>query len=103
MTKWRKALTDAGELQSVLERHPPLLIFHGHLHHNRELHWGDSRIYCTAAGSSVRDASYRVIDIEDRGNCWAFEMALKSVAIDSAGEVEFAVVDEQGWQIPKPS
>ena len=103
MTKWRKALTDAAALQSVLERHPPLLIFHGHLHHNRELHWGDSRIYCTAAGSSVSDASYRVIDIEDQGSCWAFRMALKSVAINSADELEFAEVDEQSWQIPKTS
>ncbi len=34
MTNWRKALVDASALQAVLEHHPPLLIFYGHLHHN---------------------------------------------------------------------
>ena len=101
MTNWRKGLADADALQTVLARHPPLLIFHGHLHHNRELQWGDSRIYCTAAASSVSESSYRVIDVEEREDCWAFRMALKSVAIDGRGELEFAVVDEQTWQLPK--
>jgi 3',5'-cyclic AMP phosphodiesterase CpdA len=101
MTNTRKGLEDADALQTVLARHPPLLIFHGHLHHNRELQWGDSRIYCTAAASSVSESSYRVIDIEDRDDCWAFRMTLKSVAIDDRGELEFAIVDEQTWQLPK--
>jgi 3',5'-cyclic AMP phosphodiesterase CpdA len=101
MTNTRKGLEDADALQTVLARHPPVLIFHGHLHHNRELQWGDSRIYCTAAASSVSESSYRVIDIEDRDDCRAFRMTLKSVAIDDRGELEFAVVDEQSWQIPK--
>jgi 3',5'-cyclic AMP phosphodiesterase CpdA len=101
MAHWRKALSDADALQSVLQRHPPLLIFHGHLHHNRELYWGDSRIYCTATGSGAGDASYRVIDIEEQGDCWSFRMTLKSIAIESQGEPMFAVVDEQYWQIPK--
>jgi 3',5'-cyclic AMP phosphodiesterase CpdA len=101
MTKWRKALSDASDLQSVLERYPPLLIFHGHLHHNRELHWGDSRIYCTASSSSTSDASYRVIDIEEMDDYWAISMALKSVAIEASGELGFATVDEQTWQIAK--
>ena len=101
MTNRRKGLDDADALQAVLARHPPSLIFHGHLHHNRELQWGDSRIYCTAAASSVSESSYRVVDIEDRDDCWAFRMALKTVAIDDRGELEFAVVDEQTWQMPK--
>ena len=101
MTKWRKSLEDAPQLQAVLERHPPQLLFHGHLHHNRELQWGNSRIYCTAAGSSIADASYRVIDIEDCGDSWSFLMALKSIAIDQRGEVEFLQVDEQSWRAPK--
>lgn len=101
MTNWRKALKDAAALEAVLKKHPPGLVFHGHLHHNREYLWGDSRIYCTAAASSVSDASYRVIDIDDLGDRWALRMTLKSVFVDQAGELEFAVVDEQSWQISK--
>ena len=101
MTKWRKALSNADALQAVLDRYPPLLIFHGHLHHNRELHWGDSRIYCTAAASSASDASYRVIDIEDMGEYVGFRMTLKSIAIDDRDVTEFITVDEQSWQIAK--
>lgn len=101
MTKWRKALTNAAALEAVLERHPPALIFHGHLHHNRELQWGDSRIYCTAAASSASDSSYRVIDIEDTGDYVGFRMTLKSISIDDRNEPEFLTVDEHAWQISK--
>ena len=101
MTDWRKGLVDAGELQAVLKRHPPMLIFYGHLHHNHEQHWGDARIYCTAAASSVSDASYRVMDIEEEDDCLDFRMRLKSVAIEASGELEFVTVDEQCWQVPK--
>jgi 3',5'-cyclic AMP phosphodiesterase CpdA len=101
MTIWRKALADADALQAVLEIYPPVMIFHGHLHHNREQQWGDSHIYCTAAASSVSEASYRVIDIEEKGDSWAFRMRLKSVAIDDAGVLKFLTVDEHSWQIKK--
>lgn len=101
MTKWRKALADADALETVLARHPPALVFHGHLHHNRESQWGDARIYCTAAASSISDASYRVIDIEDRDDYWAFRMTLKSVDIESAGDLGFVAIDEQSWQLSK--
>lgn len=101
MTKWRKALADAQALQDVLERHPPALIFHGHLHHNREQLWGDSRIFCTAAASSVSDASYRVIDVTDDGERWSVHMTLKSVAIENNGELAFLTVDEQTWVVHK--
>jgi len=101
MTKWRKALADSGALQTVLNSYPPLLIFHGHLHHNREQQWGDTRIYCTASASSASDASYRLLDIEDNGDHLAFRMALKSIAIEDAGEAKFITVDEQVWQVQK--
>ena len=103
MTKWRKALVNADALEAVLERHPPHLMFHGHLHHNRELHWGDSHIYCTAAASSVSDASYRVIDIEENGDHLVFRAALKSIAFNDRDEVGFVTVDEQSWQVKKSS
>jgi len=101
MTNWRKGLADAEALEAVLERHPPLLIFYGHLHHNRELQWGDSHIFCTAAASSISESSYRVIDFEDRKDCWDFRMTLKSIAIDDRDKLKFAVVDEQTWQLSK--
>lgn len=101
MTKWRKALADADALQTVLGAYPPLLIFHGHLHHNQEQQWGDTRIYCTASASSASDASYRVLDIEDSGDHLAFRMVLKSIAIEDSGEAEFVTVDEQFWQVQK--
>jgi len=102
MTGKRKGLEDASALQAVLERFPPLLICHGHLHHNREYTWGDSRIYCTAAASSISDASYRVIDIEDRGAFSTVRMVLKSVVIDERDELAFVTVDEQTWQTQRP-
>jgi len=101
MTDWRKALTDATALQTVLQGHPPLLMFYGHLHHNHEQHWGDTRIFCTAAASSVSDASYRVIDIEDRQDRWDFRMSLKSVSLEAGEELKFATTDDQSWEVPK--
>jgi 3',5'-cyclic AMP phosphodiesterase CpdA len=100
MTSSRKALADAQELQAVLEQRPPLLVFHGHLHHNRELAWRDSRIFCTAAASSVCDASYRVLDINQQADGWSVHMQLKTIAIDAAGQVSFVTADEQSWEMP---
>jgi len=101
MADWRKALVNAQALQDVLDGCVPALILHGHLHHNREQQWGDSRIFCTAAASSISDASYRVIDIEDDGDNWSLRMLLKSVALDSEGVLKFLTADEQAWSLPK--
>lgn len=101
MTGRRKGLSNAAALQSILEKFPPALIFHGHLHHNRELQWGDSRVYCTAAASSLADASYRIMDIEEDGESWQFQMTLKTIAVDAGGAVQFLTADEQSWQLPK--
>jgi hypothetical protein len=101
MTNWRKALTDAAALKDVLKHRPPSLIFYGHLHHNLETQWSDTRIYCTAAASSVSDASYRVIDIDDMEDHWVFRMSLKSIDIDDAGQTGFVTIDEQSWQVSK--
>ena len=100
MTNWRKGLADADALQSLLERFPPALIFHGHLHHNREQQWGNTRIFCTAAASSVSDASYRVVDIEPRGDDINFHMRLKTIAVSKQDKLEIVVADEQTWQQP---
>ena len=100
MTNRRKGLDDAAALMSLLDRYPPMLLFHGHLHHNREQLHGQSRIFCTAAASSVADASFRIIDIEESPACRRLRMTLKSIALDKAGEPVFVTVDEQHWQFP---
>ena len=99
MTIWRKALVDAAALETVLKQYPPSLIFYGHLHYNRDQQWGDARIYCTAAASSVSDASYRVIDIDDGDNYRNFRMSLKSLSIETGANPAFVTIDEQSWQV----
>lgn len=101
MTDWRKGLKDASALKTVLIDHPPALIFHGHLHHNRELQWGNSHIYCTSAASSCSDASYRLIDIDESDDHWHLTMTLKTISIESGTEPEFVVVDQQCWELPR--
>lgn len=101
MTNWRKALVDAVALEMVLKQYPPSLIFYGHMHYNRDQQWGDSRIYCTASASSVSDASYRVIDIDEGDKYLNFRMSLKSLSIEADASPGFVTIDEQRWQVPK--
>ena len=101
MTNWRKALVDSVALETVLKQYPPSLIFYGHMHYNRDQQWGDSRIYCTASASSVSDASYRVIDIDEGDNYLNFRMSLKSLSIGAGASPGFVTIDEQRWQVPK--
>ena len=91
MARWRKALADTRALESLLDRYPPNLIFHGHLHHNRDEYRGDTRIFCTASASSISDASYRVIELENHGGITEIRMELKSISIDSQDRLEFAL------------
>lgn len=98
MTKWRLALRDADGLQAALAACPPLLVLHGHLHRNHEQRWGDTRVYCTASASSIKDGSYRVFDIERRGGHWHIDMRLKSVV--GGKTLAFTTVDEEHWQAP---
>lgn len=101
MTNSRKALADAAALEVILSRHPPALILYGHLHVNRERQMGETRLYCTASASNARDASYRVIDIGERGDGWDFHMRLKTLDGESPGGPAFITTDEKSWQIGK--
>jgi len=94
----RKALTDDSELEAALIRHPPAMVFYGHLHLNREVQLGETRIFCTASASSVSDASYRVIDIAERDDGWAIRMRLKTLDLENGGEPAFVTIDEQSWR-----
>lgn len=95
----RKALTDDAALEDVLKRYPPAMVFYGHMHRNSELQMGETRVYCTAAASSVSDASYRVIDIAQRDDGWTFRMYLKTLDLVNGGEPAFVTIDEQSWEI----
>jgi 3',5'-cyclic AMP phosphodiesterase CpdA len=101
MTNWRKALSDAKDLEEVLKTYPPAIILHGHLHHNRELQWGHSRIYCTSAASSASDASYRIFDITENDENWKLRMTLKSISMDDGQQPSFIEVDSACWEVPK--
>lgn len=101
MTNRRKALADAAALEVILNRHPPAVILYGHLHVNRERRVGETRLYCTAAASSASDASYRVIDIGERGDGWDLRMRLKMLHLENGGGPAFVTTDEQSWQIGK--
>jgi len=98
LSSWRKALTDDRALEDVLNRHPPAMIFYGHMHRNQELQLGETRVYCTAAASSAGDASYRVIDIAERDDSWSFHMRLKTLDLENGGEPAFVTIDEQSWE-----
>lgn len=99
MCSRRKALVDDSALENVLNRHRPAMIFYGHLHRNRELQMGETRVYCTAAASSVSDASYRVVDIVEQEQGWAVRMRLKTLDLDNGGEPVFVTIDEQSWRV----
>jgi 3',5'-cyclic AMP phosphodiesterase CpdA len=90
MTKRRKALKDAQQLQKILELQAPDLILYGHLHHNREQLSGHTRICGTASASSIFDASYRVFDLQPCEQGWTCDMRLmtRGVGIDAASAFE---------------
>ena len=95
ITRRRKALTDAGALAAVIERHQPQLVLYGHIHINREDRLGETRMYCTASASSAEHASYRIFDINPEDSGWQCETKLMS--LDRSGG-SFRLVSEDFWQ-----
>jgi len=100
MTRRRKALRDSGQLRDIIRQQPPDLVLYGHLHHNREHVSGDTRIFCTAAGSSIHDASYRVFDVEKRASGWRCRMRLMTREAGSTESTPFRLSAESFWQGP---
>jgi len=99
MTGYRKSLVNAAELEVILAAEPPDMMFYGHLHRNQETRWHDARIYCTTAASSVADAAYRVIDLEDSGDHFSLTMQLKAIDAGAKGSPGFVSIDENSWTI----
>lgn len=91
----RKALTDAVQLQSILDETRPEIVLHGHLHRNRATSTSMGRIICTAPASSVRrdaPASYRVFEISPAHAGWRISMTLKSRLQES-----MSIAAQESW------
>ena len=97
MTKQRKALRDAGDLQLVIEEQQPDLVLYGHIHCNREGQHGEVRTFCTASASSVNNSSYRVFDVEQTKDGWHCHMRLMSLDNQNGTEAGFKPAGELSW------
>lgn len=97
MTIRRKALQDAKQLEILLEKNPPDLTLYGHIHRNREHVFGQSRIYCTASASSVKNASYRVFDLDQDDQGWKCQMRLMTLDPTAETDSAFMVAEESSW------
>ena len=78
------------------------LALHGHPHCDLRAVRGATRIYGTAAASSVIEeapASYRVFDIDPQDGGWRVTMTLKRFSLQAA---EFAPVDHESWIVARP-
>ena len=99
MTAWRKALRDADQLASIVQRHQPELVLHGHVHRNRAGPViGGTHIFSTASASSNQPdapASYRVFDIARELDGWTVVMRLKVVTPQG----QIAVLEESRWRV----
>ncbi len=93
LTRRRKALRDARELEAIIHRKKPQLVLYGHIHCNREDRLGDTHVYCTASASDAVNASYRVFDLEQAGPGWQCRMRLVSL---QGGQ--FRPAGEASWQ-----
>ncbi len=97
MTKQRKALRDASDLQLVIEEQHPDLVLYGHIHCNRERQHREVRTFCTASASSVKNASYRVFDVEKTDNGWHCRMRLMSLDNQDGAGASFKPAGEVSW------
>jgi len=103
LTHWRKRLGDDAELERLLCREQVPLALHGHLHIDLRAVSGATRVFGTAAASSVVEgapASYRVFDVEPENGGWRVTMELKRFSVESAA---FAMVDRETWIVPRPA
>jgi 3',5'-cyclic AMP phosphodiesterase CpdA len=97
----RRALADAAQLESLLERRSVDLVLHGHTHRNEEIALGGRMIYSTASASSITShapAAYRVIDVQKHGAGWQVSMALKSLVAGQADAWSMKTIEQACWQ-----
>ena len=100
MTRRRKALRDAVQLEDLLGRRPPDLALYGHIHVNREHVFDSSRMYCTASASSEKNASFRVFDLDRTDSGWQCRMRLLSLVEGPGMDASFSQREESSWRLP---
>jgi 3',5'-cyclic AMP phosphodiesterase CpdA len=101
LTHARKALRDADAFGAWLANSRLDVVLYGHVHDNRSLELGDTRLYCTASASCREDASYRVFDVEQENQGWRVSMQLKQLDLDTGGQHPFRVVERDQWHRPR--
>lgn len=98
MTQRRKALQDASSLSSLLRLHPPDLVLYGHLHHNRETVGGGIHSFCTSSASSIHNASFRIIDVENDHGEWQCRVRLMTLNQSVDSGTSFRLAEESIWR-----
>lgn len=96
--KPRKRLQDAAALSELLGRHQPALVLHGHVHRNRSISVGETRILGTgsaSAGGKLGAASARRITI-DTSRTGGFRLQVGLMALDAQhGRLE--EIEREEW------
>jgi 3',5'-cyclic AMP phosphodiesterase CpdA len=100
LTHRRKALRDVEAFGAWLERSGPDIALYGHVHGNRSLEFGATRVYCTASASCREKASYRIFDVERENGAWRISMQLKQLEPDTGGRHPFRVTEQDEWRRP---
>jgi 3',5'-cyclic AMP phosphodiesterase CpdA len=98
MTQRRKALQDTASLSKLLIQQPPDLVLYGHLHHNRETVRENIHCFCTASASSIKDASFRIIDIDRNNTGWQCRVRLMTMEKGVSSGASFRLAEESTWQ-----
>lgn len=89
----RKALTDAGALESLLgDAH---LVLHGHGHWSRSYRCGGARVFAVGSASTA-DAAFRQFDLQRRGGAVQVRMSLHVRGADGDG---FALGEEDEFSV----
>ena len=89
----RKALTDAGAFETVLE--DAHLVLHGHGHWSRSYRCGAAQVFAVGSASTA-DAAFRQFDIHGRGSVAHVCMSLHVRAADGSG---FALSEEAAFSV----
>ena len=97
MTRRRKALRDASKLLAMMRENSPDLVLYGHIHCNREDQHGGVRSFCTASGSSIENASFRIIDLEKEQQGWHCRVRLMTLDHTTRPDT-FSLASESSWR-----
>ncbi len=106
--KWRKRLTDAGSLRSVLGTHGAELVLHGHGHrahlHTLQRPQGDIAVIAVPSASAMglhgaEVAAYNRYRLESLRDGWQLSIEAQAYCLS---EKRFVAAKAQQLQIPRP-